>query len=63
MKNDKDLVNEKAQQLAELLDYARENFPLVAEFVNARTHHWKAKYAGVIILVGAICELVQVVLG
>ena len=63
--NDKkaEIVNEKAKQLAALMDYARENFPLVAGFVNARTHNWKAKYAGVIILVGAVCELVQVVLG
>ena len=57
------LVNEKAKQLAELVAYAREHFPLVAPFVNARTHNWKAKYAGVIVLVGAVCELVQVVLG
>lgn len=55
--------DEKAQQLAELVDYAREHFPLVAPMVNARLHHIKAKYAGLIILVGAVCELVQVVLG
>ena len=59
----REALNAKAKELAELVEYAKENFPLVAEFVNARTHNWKAKYAGVAVLVGAICELVQVVLG
>ena len=54
---------EKAKQLAELLEYAKENYPLIEPIVNARMHKIKAKYAGLIILVGAVCELVQVVLG
>ena len=56
------LVNEKARQLAELLDYAKEHFPLIAPFVNDRTHLWKAKYAGVIGLVASICAITELVL-
>lgn len=55
-------IDAKARQLAELLEYAREHYPLVAPFVNARTHHWKAKYGGVIALVASICTIVELVL-
>ena len=56
------LVNEKAQQLAELLDYAREKFPLIADTVNAQTHNVKAKYGGLIALIASTCAIIELVL-
>ena len=57
------LVNEKAKQLADLVDYARVHFPLIAEKVNAQTHNVKAKYGGLIALMASVCALAEVVLG
>ena len=57
------LANEKARELAELLDYAREKYPLIADKVNAQTHNVKAKYGGLIALMASVCALAEVVLG
>lgn len=54
---------EKAKELAELLAFAKENYPAIAPMVEGRLNHILKRYAGIAVLVGAACELVQVVLG
>lgn len=54
-------MNQKEKQLKELLEYAKENYPLVAPLMNARMHHIKVKYAGVIGIAVAACQLFELV--
>ncbi len=55
--------DEKAKELAELIKYATEHYPLVAPMMNSRLHLVKTKYGGVFLAAIAACELLTVVLG
>lgn len=56
-------MSPKERQIAELLVYAKENYPLIAPMLNSRLHLVKTKYGGVILIAIAACELLTVVLG
>ncbi len=57
------MKDEKAKQLAELIEYATEHYPAVAPMLNSRMHLVKTKYGGIILVAIAACELLTVVLG
>ena len=53
----------KAQEIQELLAYAKETYPAIAPLVEGRLNHIKRRYAGLIGIAVVACELVQLVLG
>ncbi len=53
---------DKAREILELLQYAKETYPAIAPLVEGRLNHIKRRYAGLIALAVGACELVQVVL-
>ncbi len=55
-------VNEKARQIAAMIDYAKEHYPLVAPILNSRLHLVKTKYGGVFLAAIAACQFLSVVL-
>ncbi len=61
--NDEDHPNTKAQEIQELLQYAKENYPAIAPLVKGRLNHIKRRYAGVFGAAIVACELLAQVLG
>ena len=54
-------TSKKARELAELIVYATEHYPLVAPMLNSRMHLVKTKFGGVFVAALAACELLAVV--
>lgn len=54
---------EKAKEVAELLAFAKENYPAIAPMVEGRLNHILRRYTGLVVIAVAACELVSVVLG
>ena len=52
----------KEEDIKNAIDLITENYPAVAPLFNSRMHHIKAKYAGVIAIAVAACELLSVAL-
>ena len=61
--NSNEDVNTKAQEIAKLLAFAKENYPAIAPMVESRVNHWKRRAGGLIGIAVVACELVQLVLG
>lgn len=53
----------KQEEIAELLAFAKENYPAIAPMVEGRLNHILRRYAGIVAIAVAACELVGVVVG
>ena len=55
--------SEKAEEIKELLAFAKENYPAIAPTVEGRLNHILRRYAGLVAVAVAACELLNVVVG
>ena len=56
-------LSEKERQILGLLAYAKEHYPKLKPLLNFQLHHVKTKYAGIIAIAIAACEILTLVLG
>ncbi len=57
------MSEEKAREIKELLAFAKENYPAIAPVVEGRLNHILRRYAGLVAIAVAACELLSVVVG